>query len=278
MTISERTYFLTKLREELKIFYYKNNISGKNPLDMNDKDMLVFIDKHKLELIYASCLNDMVLKFEKIKNKFKEVQIPEEVKEILKRLMKFSPNSYLVGGCIRDIILGETPKDWDFVTDIPYEKLKEIFSVYSFKETGTEFLVFNLKFVSGEYEIANFRKDSLTSDGRRPDSVEVGTIEEDTLRRDFTVNNICYNFNELYISVQSVDDILTRTLRFVGNPEERLKEDFLRGWRAYRLASTKHLTIEKNTLKAIRRNWENIYKASNPHRVMMEIEKMVGGI
>ena len=190
--------------------------------------------------------------------------------------MKFSSNSYLVGGCIRDIILGETPKDWDFVTDIPYAKLKEIFSEYSFKETGTEFLVFNLRFVTSEYEIANFRKDTYTDeDKRRPDSVEVGTIEEDLARRDLTVNNIFWNFNELYISAQSVDDILTRTLRFVGNPEERLNEDFLRGWRAYRLASTKNLTIEKNTLKAIRRNWENIYKASNPHRVMMEIEKML---
>lgn len=164
MTNSERNYFLTKLKEECKIFYYKNNLNlnsnNKNPIEMDDKELMVFIDKHGLELTYAKVLNDCVLKFLTIHNKFRDAKIPEEVKEILNRLMKFSQNSYLVGGCTRDIILRETPKDWDFVTDIPYEKLKEIFSAYSFKETGTEFLVFNLKFVTGEYEIANFRKDN----------------------------------------------------------------------------------------------------------------------
>ena len=241
---------------------------------MSETELLTFVDKHDLELMLAETINDTALKFLKIQNKFNEYRIPEEVLAILDRLMKFSLNSYLVGGCTRDIILGERVNDWDFVTDIPYEQLKEIFSAYSFKETGTEFLVFNLKFVIGEYEIANFRKDSKGSDGRKPNSVEFGTIEEDQKRRDFTTGNIYWNTDELIIDEQSVDDIIERKLRFVGNPEERIQEDFLRGWRAYRLAKSKNLEIEKNTLTALRRNWHSIYNASNPTRVLLELEKL----
>lgn len=275
---SEQKYMLSKLRKKCKEYFFINSlhldITNKNPLEMSESELLTFVDKHNLELMLAETINDAALKFLKIQNKFNEYRIPEEVLAILDRLMKFSLNSYLVGGCTRDIILGERVNDWDFVTDIPYERLKEIFSAYSFKETGTEFLVFNLKFVIGEYEIANFRKDSKGSDGRKPNSVEFGTIEEDQKRRDFTTGNIYWNTDELIIDEQSVDDIIERKLRFVGNPEERIQEDFLRGWRAYRLAKSKNLEIEKNTLTALRRNWHSIYNASNPTRVLLELEKL----
>ena len=160
MNNSQKEYMLTKLKKECKVFYYKNQLKCKNPMDMTEMELMTFVDKNNLHQLYVEISNDTVIKFSKLENKFLEAKIPEEVKEILTRLMKFSEKSYLVGGCTRDIILGETVNDWDFVTDIPYEKLKEIFSAYSFKETGTEFLVFNLKFVTGEYEIANFRKDN----------------------------------------------------------------------------------------------------------------------
>lgn len=278
MNQSERNYLLTKLKEECKVFYYKNNLhlnsKNKNPLEMNNKELMVFVDKHKLELTYAEVLNDCTLKFLTIQNKFKEAKIPEEVLTILDRLLAESSNSYLVGGCTRDIILEEEVKDYDFVTDISYNRLKEVFSEHKFKETGTEFLVFNLNYNGTDYEIANFRKDSETSaDSRRPDSVEIGTIEEDILRRDFSVNNILWNPRELYIAPQSVDDILDRKLRFVGNPEQRLKEDSLRGIRFYRLVKTKNLEPDKDSLREVRRNWKDII-SSNEHRIMLEIEKI----
>ena len=91
---------------------------------------------------------------------------------------------------------------------------------------------------------------------------------------DFTTGNIYWNTRDLIISVQSVDDILDRKLRFVGNPEERLQEDLLRGWRFMRLAKTKNLTPDKESLRAVRRNWERIYNDSNPQRVMLELEKL----
>jgi hypothetical protein len=166
MNESERNYLLTKLKEECKIFYYKNsmnlnfNLKNKNPLDMDDKELMVFIDKHGLELTYTKVLNDCILKFLIIHNNFREAKIPEEVLTILDRLLAESPDSYLVGGCTRDIILGEEVNDYDFVTDIPYSRLKEVFSECKFKETGTEFLVFNLNYNGTDYEIANFRKDN----------------------------------------------------------------------------------------------------------------------
>jgi poly(A) polymerase len=121
------------------------------------------------------------------------------------------------------------------------------------------------------YEVVEWEK---VVDSRHPDSVEVGTLEEDMARRDFTTGNIYWSPRELIIAVQSVDDILDRKLRFVGNPEERLHEDLLRGWRFMRLAKTKNLTPDKDSLRAVRRNWENIYNTSNPHRVMLELEKL----
>ena len=278
MTESERNYLLTKLKEKCKVFYYKEslhlNSKNKNPLDMNDKELMTFIDKHNLHLGFAEVLSDCTLKFWTIQNKFKEAKIPVDVSAILERLLAESSNSYLVGGCTRDIILGEEVKDYDFVTDIAYNRLREIFSECKFKETGTEFLVFNLNYNGTDYEIANFRKDSETSaDSRRPDSVQIGTIEDDCMRRDFTCNNIFWNPKELYITPQSVDDILNRTLRFVGNPEQRLKEDALRGIRFYRLLKTKNLEPDKESLRAVRRNWKDII-SSNEHRIMLEIEKI----
>lgn len=273
MTQSKKNYLFHNLRNILNIHYYKNNINSKCPATMNNDEILVHIEKYNLTNLYAEVMNEMVFKFKSIEDKFENIIIPNNVKNVLDKLLKISKNSYLVGGCVRDIILGETPKDWDFVTDISYENLKKIFKDYSFKETGQNFLVFNLNYNGEDFEIANFRKDSKESDGRHPDSVEKGSIEEDMKRRDFTINNIYWN-GELVIDIKSVDDVINRTLRFVGNPDERIKEDYLRGWRAHRLSKTKNLTIEKNTLKAIRRNWDNIYNLSNPHRVMLEIEKL----
>ena len=100
------------------------------------------------------------------------------------------------------------------------------------------------------------------------------TLRQTRKDGDFTSGNIYWNPQELVISVQSVDDILDRKLRFVGDPEQRLKEDMLRGWRFMRLAKTKNLTPDKDSLRAVRRNWENIYNASNPQRVMLELEKL----
>lgn len=278
MSNSQRKYLLSKLRKACKEHYFRNALnldsSNKNPLEMREPELLSFIEKYNLDSTYRDILNEVSIKFIEIHNKFLEANIPEDVLTILHRLYIASKNSYLIGGCTRDIILGLEPKDYDFVTDIPYSGLKELFSECKFKETGTEFLVFNLNYNGVDYEIANYRKDSVTSDGRRPQSVEIGTIEEDILRRDYWCNTIAWNPEDLRITEDALDDILERKLRFVGTPEERLHEDYLRGWRFLRLVKTKNLIPDAASLRAVRRNWEKIYNSSNPHRVMLELEKI----
>ena len=237
------------------------------------------------ELAEYSCSYDMGVKLQEITMKtiteyqtldYKlNLNVPEKIKELLGILYKESKNSFIVGGCTRDIIIGKEPKDYDFVTDIPYGRLREMFKDYETKETGTEFLVLNLKYRGEMFEIANFRCDIYAEDnnGNGANSVRVGTIEEDIRRRDFSVNAIFWNFDGVVADYQSVLDINSNTLRFVGNPDDRLKEDFMRGFRFYRFLN-KGFNADKKSLQAVRRNWEKIYSNCNSHRVMMELEKL----
>lgn len=271
---------LETLRELMKEQYFRkmlNQKEGKNPLFMDYNELLEFAENNNLLFLFKT-------EEEKFKKMMKNmnyamsylISLEGDVSFILEKLYSNSKNSFLVGGSVRDILLGKTPKDFDFVTDLSYDKLKEIFchKEFSFKETGKQFLVFNLNFRGVDYEIANFRKDGTYTDGRRPDSVQIGTIEDDMARRDFSINAMYWNFDGIIASKQSINDIQNKVLRFIGKPEDRIAEDALRGWRAFRLAKTKDLQIEKNTLVSLRRNWDTIFKNSNPQRVLLEIEKM----
>lgn len=123
------------------------------------------------------------------------------------------------------------------------------------------------------YEVVEW-SNIIDSDNRHPNSVQIGTIEDDMARRDFSINAMYWNFDGIIATKQSINDIQNKVLRFIGKPEDRIAEDALRGWRAFRLAKTKDLQIEKNTLVSLRRNWDTIFKNSNPQRVLLEIEKM----
>ncbi len=271
----EYNFFLDCIQQKCKEMYFRNSLhlkGYKNPLEIDSIETL--LENYELEE-YLIILQS---KYNYYFNKIKDAVLKEkDVSFILEKLLEHSKNSYLVGGCVRDILLDEIPKDFDFVTDISYDNLKEIFSSeeFTFKETGTNFLVFNFNYKGTDYEIANFRYESNYEDGRRPSEVRVGTIEEDRQRRDFHINSIFWNPYELYIHRFAFEDINKRVLRFVGNSDERLKEDYLRGIRFYRLLKTKNLTPDKASLSAVRRNFDKIMKVT-PHRMMMEIEKMVG--
>lgn len=274
-----------QLRLKCKEYYFRNglqNKNSKNPIEMTDLELLTFCEVHNLHDDYISISNEVAKNYYILESKLElnVNTIPEDVKYIMNKLWNYSTEVYLVGGCVRDLLLDKTPKDWDIVTDISYAEMTEIFSGSEFKikETGKQFLVFNLNYNGNDYEIANFRKDGYSSDGRRPDEVTIGTIQEDADRRDFTINSIYFNKNGIKANYQSVLDIINKKIRFVGNPDDRLKEDYLRGWRFLRFANTfknKGFTTDEKSMKAIRRNWDNIYNASNPTRVMLELEKMI---
>ncbi len=128
-----------------------------------------------------------------------------------------------------------------------------------------------------QYEISNFRKDSDESDGRRPDSVSVGTIYEDSNRRDFYCNSLYFNLTTKLIidpTGQGLIDIQNKELNFVGKPKDRIKDDYLRVWRAFRLSKTKGLTMGRKTEKATREMFHEAYENSNPARVLQEMIKM----
>jgi len=207
------------------------------------------------------------------------MKLEQQLLQIRMILTTYSTESYLVGGCVRDSLIGKIPKDYDFVTDIPYDKLDEIFTTagWAVSRTGENFLVLNIAKDGVQYEIANFRSDAKTSDGRRPDSVSVGTIFEDAQRRDFTINAIYYKLdNGEFVDPtgKGLDDIKTKTLRFVGKAEDRIQEDYLRIFRFYRFIG-KGFAPAKKDLKAVRTMFTCAYVNTIAERVREEIEKMV---
>ena len=151
------------IRFNAKEYYFRNGLFNThpeltNPYEMIDIELYAFLDKFNLN--YANKATNYLSKlYYDIEKNLTVKNIPNDVLYILNILYTNSENSYLVGGCIRDLILGETPKDWDFVTDISYDELNKIFnsSEFKIKETGKEFLVFNLIYNDANYEIANFR-------------------------------------------------------------------------------------------------------------------------
>lgn len=189
-----------------------------------------------------------------------------------------SKNTHLVGGCVRDMMLGMAPKDYDIVTDTDMNALKTEFieNGWTINVVGENFMVFAVSKNHVQFEIANFRKEIGFTDGRRPDQVVIGTLEEDAARRDFTVNSIYYNpiTDVITDPNNGMKDINNRLLRFIGNPHDRIVEDYLRVFRFFRFLNTLGFEPEKKSLKACREMFNEAYTKTTPERVRMEIERM----
>ena len=182
--------------------------------------------------------------------------IPDSVGELLASLWKGGYAAYVVGGCLRDALLGRTPADWDLTTDAPPEQIVDLFprSLYE-----NRFGTVVVRHAGKQYEITTFRRDVSYSDHRHPDAVEFGSsIDEDLARRDFTVNAMAWG-GLPGAEPRFVDphdgraDLSRRLLRAVGDPERRFHEDALRMVRAVRLAATLDFAVEPSTLEAVGR-------------------------
>jgi len=188
--------------------------------------------------------------------------IPKEVLRIAETLESAGFEAYLVGGCVRDLILGRTPKDWDLTTNAHPEKIEELFpETYYNNDYGTVGVV--SEEVSDEslkvVEVTPYRSESGYSDSRRPDEVKFGvSLEEDLKRRDFTINAIAFRPQDekLVDLFNGEEDIKKKRLKTVGEPKERFTEDALRMMRAVRLATELNFAIESNTMNAIAENHE----------------------
>src|SRR3989344_3305015 len=187
--------------------------------------------------------------------------IPKEVKTILEKLHKAGFEAYIVGGCVRDFLLGNEPKDWDVATNAKPEEIQKIFPD-SFYENN--FLTVGVKTDMGVVEVTTYRSEAKYSDKRHPDAVEYAkTLEEDLSRRDFTVNAMAMEIQNAKIKNQNdnskfkiidphkgQEDLKAKIIRTVGNPEERFNEDGLRLMRAARFATELNFEIEFNTRRA----------------------------
>lgn len=170
-----------------------------------------------------------------------DFNLPQDIIKIKDVFQKNKFKLYVVGGAVRDLIKKETPKDFDLATDAVPDKVEEIMNKAGFKTlpTGKQFGVINVFTKDNEYEIATFRKDIGSSDGRRPDSVEFTSIEGDVSRRDLTINGLFYDIEtkEVVDLVGGIEDIKNGVVRTIGSPDDRFKEDKLRILRAIRFAA-----------------------------------------
>lgn len=171
---------------------------------------------------------------------------------VLRELHQAGHEAWLVGGGVRDLLLGRDPKDFDIATEVRPEALVSIFPGSNM--VGARFGVFIVRRNNHHVEVATFREEGEYQDRRRPDMVRFSTLENDARRRDFTVNALYYNpaSGELRDLSGGVEDIRGRTLRTVGNPEQRFREDSLRVLRGLRFAANLGFEIEPSTWSAIK--------------------------
>lgn len=192
------------------------------------------------------------------------LRIPEHVLSICKTLRNAGHEAYVVGGGIRDALLGREPKDWDVATDAAPDQVQQLFT--KTVPTGIEFGTVTV-LVDGKHavEVTTFRGESGYADARRPDAVEfIGSIELDLVRRDFTVNAIAYDpAGDVIVDPHGGQkDLRAKLIRAVGDPDERFREDGLRVLRAVRIAVEIGFDIEHHTAEAIKRQGSRLLHIS----------------
>ena len=199
------------------------------------------------------------------------IRIPDKVAGIMAKLSQEGFQAYLVGGSIRDALLNIPCEDHDLATNAKPEEIKRIFP--RSRAVGQAFAVM---LVDG-LEVATFRLDGAYSDNRHPDSITYAeTIEEDLARRDFTINAMAYDGKRLIDPYGGEADLKDKTIRFVGNARDRIREDALRALRACRFAAKIDGKLENKTLEAIKNN-RHLLKNISSERKQQELSKMLLG-
>jgi putative nucleotidyltransferase with HDIG domain len=209
-------------------------------------------------------------------------KIPKEVSHVTDTLEKAGFEAYLVGGCVRDLIIGREPKDWDITTNAKPEQIIGLFEKTVYENTfGTVAVI--QEDVSQEtfrqIEVTPYRIEAKYSDFRHPDEVKFSeNLSDDLKRRDFTVNAMALRVIKDNISLtdmfEGLKDIKDKTLRAVGNPDERFAEDALRMLRAVRFACQLDFSVSYETMESILKNADLLKKIS-AERIRDEFEKII---
>ena len=195
---------------------------------------------------------------------------------IVRTLRSAGHEAFFVGGCVRDLLRGEAPEDYDIVTSAHPELVMALFPrTYP---VGISFGVILVSDGNHAHEVATYRKEAEYEDGRHPSQVSFATAREDVYRRDFTINGLLMDpeTGEIVDYVGGVADIEKRVIRTIGNPEERFAEDHLRMLRAVRFAANLDFLIDADILGAIKRHAADIARVS-AERVREELTRILTG-
>ena len=200
--------------------------------------------------------------------------LPKEVLDIFEKMESAGYEIYLVGGAVRDLLLGKVVDDWDFTTNATPEQILEVFTDGFY---DNKFGTVGIPAQSEDFdphEITTYRTEHGYSDSRRPDKIEWGkSLQEDLQRRDFTINAIAFN-KKIIDPFGGQKDLDKKLIRAVGDPHERFSEDALRLMRAVRIASELRFKIEDKTFEAIKTHAGLINKISK-ERVRDELLKII---
>ncbi len=204
--------------------------------------------------------------------------LPRNVKYIISELNNCGHRAGIVGGSVRDILLGKEPSDYDITTSASPDEMKMVFSKHKTVETGIKHGTLTILLDGEPYEVTTYRLDGEYTDNRHPDKVLfTKDVKLDLARRDFTVNAMTYNDDDGFLDLfGGIPDLEKGIIRAVGDPEKRFSEDALRILRALRFASTLDFEIEGHTAAAIRRCVGLVLNVS-AERLFSEWKKLIGG-
>ena len=202
------------------------------------------------------------------------INIPKNVQYIIDKFYKNNYEAYMVGGCVRDCILGLSPKDYDITTSAKPNITQSLFT--KTVPTGIEHGTITVLIENENFEVTTYRTEGNYLDNRRPESVSfVSNIKEDLSRRDFTINAFAYNDRDGLVDYfDGLTDLNNKIIKAVGDPNKRFQEDALRMLRAIRFSAQLDFTIEENTLNAIKTNCVLI-KNISIERIRDELCKML---
>lgn len=199
----------------------------------------------------------------------------ERATKLVRILQEHGFEAYWVGGCVRDLLLGKEPKDFDVATNATPDQIGKIFPNHH--AVGKQFGVLLIDFPEGNIEAATFRTESGYSDKRRPDTVEWSTAEQDVLRRDFTINGLLYDpvADRVIDHVGGQQDIGQKIVRFIGDPKARIHEDPVRLLRAIRFKTTLQFEYAPETVHAMQEHVTEIKHVAG-ERIGQELARILG--
>lgn len=207
-----------------------------------------------------------------------EIHISENADRLLDILIGAGHSAYIVGGCVRDEIMGKTPFDFDITTSATVDEMLALFSSFHCLTHGAKHGTVAVVFENEMVECTTYRTDGSYSDGRHPDSVTFSSrLKDDLSRRDFTVNALAFGKSGETVDLfGGIDDIKNKIIRAIGDPDRRFTEDALRIMRGLRFSSTLGFSIEKSTGESMVKNKGRLALVSS-ERITAEFKKMLVG-